>query len=77
MGRSVNFKQVFDAAIFFPRTARGHGMCRKKGHSHKCVCKDCGPNNPHLAHVSKEKSPTGTPLNGRQANAVLHFEGVR
>ena len=74
--RKMNFTQVFEAAVWFPRTARGHGL-RKRSHNSRCVCKDCGPNNPHVAHVAKDKSPTGRALQGRQANALLHFEGLR
>lgn len=77
MPRKIWFKDIFEAAVFFPRTARGHGKMRKQTHKSNCVCKDCGPNNPHLAHLPKEKSPTGRALDGRQANAVLHFSGVR
>ena len=72
--RKLTFTQVFDAAVWFPRTARGHG---RKRLSRCCVEKTCGAQNPHHAHVKAANSPFGVALNGRQANVVLHMQGVR
>lgn len=72
------FHEVFTAAMWFPKTARGHGARRRDhGGRGKCVCKDCGTTNPHTAHVSYKATPFHLPLEGREANAFLHMGGER